>query len=308
MKATRRWQLLTILSALAGLLAAEFFLRRRDNPVHWATPRDHLLAATQSLTWETVEGRRRVVVLGDSIAAGTQVAPSAAWPALVQQQLDDDQPGAWAIINASIPGETALQGLLRIERDVLHWHPHLVLVAFGLNDGHLVGPTAADQWRREMVCRDYLQPGTVYLLTWLRGQLRRPACRAMAADGFDWRRSSPAEYSQALRLVVEKIRHADLATRVMLINLTPIGPAQQAGRGEDWHASQVAAYEAYNAVLRDLVAELDVELIDVSSPLRASTQATLLQDDGLHLTPAGQTIVASVVTRRITGLTVGQHE
>lgn len=307
MKKTQRWRLVVVLSALAGLLAAEVLLRRRDNLAHWAAPSDRLLAATQSLTWDAVQARRRVVVLGDSIAAGAQVSPSAAWPALAQQQLDDDQSGAWAIINASVPGETALQGLLRVERDVLRWHPHLVLIAFGLNDGRLVGPTPADLWRRELLCRGYLQPGPLYLFIWLRAQLRRAACRAdLTADPFDLRRSPPAEYRQALRLSVDKIRQADPKTRIMLINLTPIGPACCAGRGAEGHAQQAAAYEAYNAAVRDLVTELDVEMIDVSSPLRASAQAIVLQDDGLHLTTAGQTIVAAVVARRISKLNIGR--
>ncbi len=305
MNEPRRWRLIVILSALAGLLAVEFFLRRRYDPARWATPADRLPPSFQSVTWEAVQGRRRVVVLGDSIAAGAPEAPSAVWPALVQQQLDDDQPGAWAIINASIPGETALQGLLRVERDVLRWHPHLVLIAFGLNDGHLVGPTPADLWRSELLCRGYLQSGPLYLFTWLRGQVPRASCRAdLAADHADLRRSSPAEYSQALRLSVEKIRQADPTTRVMLLNLTPIGPARQTERGADGYAPQVAAYEAYNAVVRSLVTALGVEMIDVSSPLRASAHETVLQDDGLHLTPAGQTIVASVVMRRIANLKI----
>jgi lysophospholipase L1-like esterase len=307
MKRVQPWRRVVALSALAGLLAAELLLRRRADPARWATPTDRLPPSFQSFTWEAVLGRRRVVVLGDSIAAGAPTAPSAAWPELVQQQLDGNQPGAWAIINASVPGETALQGLLRVERDVLRWHPHLVLIAFGLNDGRLAGPTPADLWRRELLCRGYLQPGPLYLFTWLRGQLRAAACRPdLTADPFDLRRSPPAEYRQALRLSVEKMRQADPKTRIMLINLTPIGPACCAGRGADEYAQQVAAYEVYNAAVHDLVTELDVEMIDVLSPLRASAQATVLQDDGLHLTTAGQTIVAAVVVRRISKLNIGR--
>ena len=181
-----------------------------------------------------------------------------------------------------------------------------MLIAFGLNDGRLAGPTPADLWRRELLCRGYLQPGPVHLFTWLRGQLRQAACRAdLTADRFDLRRSPPAEYRQALRLSVEKMRQADPKTQMMLINLTPIGPACGAGRGEGGHAQQVAAYEAYRAVVRDLVTELGVEMIDASSSLRASAQATVLQDDGLHLTTAGQTIMAAVVARRIFDLKIG---
>lgn len=38
------------------------------------------------------------------------------------------------IINAGIGGENAAQGLARLERDVLAWHPDLTVVAFGLNN------------------------------------------------------------------------------------------------------------------------------------------------------------------------------
>ena len=113
------------------MLAAELFLRWRLNPATWAAAAGRLPASFQDLTWDAVQTRQRIVVLGDSIAVGVGVAPAAAWPAQLQQQLDIRQPGAWAVINASVPGETALQGLLRIERDVLRWRPRLALIAFG---------------------------------------------------------------------------------------------------------------------------------------------------------------------------------
>ena len=300
------WATILGIGALAGLLAAELFLRWRLNPATWAAAAGRLPASFQDLTWDAVQTRQRIVVLGDSIAVGVGVAPAAAWPAQLQQQLDIRQPGAWAVINASVPGETALQGLLRIERDVLRWRPHLALIAFGLNDGRLVGPSAADLWRRELLCRGYLQPGPLYLLSWLRGQLRQTACWAAAAYGLDLRRLPPTDYGQALRLTVQKLRQANPSTRIMLLTLTPSGPAQQVAGRDDWQRQQATAYQAYNARLRDLSLELGADLVDVSSPLQAAAPALVLQDDGLHLTIAGQAIVAAVVAGRIIGLTVGQ--
>lgn len=74
-----------------------------------------------------------VLVLGNSIAAGHGLAPSQAFPALLQQKADS---AGWAVkvVNAGVSGETTAGGLRRLE-----WHLRqridVLVVELGGNDG-----------------------------------------------------------------------------------------------------------------------------------------------------------------------------
>jgi len=65
--------------------------------------------------------------LGDSITAGTGVGPGEAYPDLLAKALAAD------VVNAGVPGDTAAEGLARVE-SVLAENPWLVLVELGGND------------------------------------------------------------------------------------------------------------------------------------------------------------------------------
>lgn len=74
-----------------------------------------------------------LVCFGDSLTAGAGVAPDEAYPAVLQQRLD--QAGySYRVINAGVNGNTTKDGLDRIAQ-VLRLHPDVVVVEFGGNDG-----------------------------------------------------------------------------------------------------------------------------------------------------------------------------
>ncbi len=68
-----------------------------------------------------------IVCLGDSITAGVGVAPGEAYPDLLARALKAD------VVNAGVSGNTAAQGLARLDR-ALAEDPWLVIVALGGND------------------------------------------------------------------------------------------------------------------------------------------------------------------------------
>lgn len=69
-----------------------------------------------------------VVILGDSLAAGTGAASGEGFVDLLQQRLGVE------IVNRGIPGNTTAQGLARLQKDVLSLEPSLVIVELGGND------------------------------------------------------------------------------------------------------------------------------------------------------------------------------
>src|SRR5262245_35497253 len=76
---------------------------------------------------------KRVVVLGDSLAAGYGVEPHEAFPALLQQKV-----GAaglkFTVVNAGVSGNTSADGLARIDW-LLKGRIDVLLLELGGNDG-----------------------------------------------------------------------------------------------------------------------------------------------------------------------------
>ena len=77
---------------------------------------------------------QNILVLGDSISAAYGMSLQQGWVALMAQRLEQDFPD-YAIVNASISGDTTGGGLRRLP-DLLQKHkPTLVVIELGANDG-----------------------------------------------------------------------------------------------------------------------------------------------------------------------------
>jgi acyl-CoA thioesterase-1 len=91
------------------------------------------------------DGRPALACLGDSLTAGDGAPSSQSYPAWLQRRLD----GAgyrMQVINAGHSGDRVADGLARLQRDVLDYHPVLAIVELGSNDpGHTVGDTWQSQ-------------------------------------------------------------------------------------------------------------------------------------------------------------------
>lgn len=77
--------------------------------------------------------RPSIVAFGDSLTAGRGVAHDEAYPADLQRNLDA-RGYRYRVVNLGISGNTTKDGVLRIS-EVLQYHPSVVIVAFGGNDG-----------------------------------------------------------------------------------------------------------------------------------------------------------------------------
>jgi acyl-CoA thioesterase-1 len=77
--------------------------------------------------------RPRIVILGDSLTAGLGLAPSEAFPALLQRYVDE-RGYAMEVVNAGVSGDTSAGGLRRLDW-ALDGDPRVLIVALGANDG-----------------------------------------------------------------------------------------------------------------------------------------------------------------------------
>ncbi|BFI96906.1 MAG: arylesterase [Rhodanobacter sp.] len=77
---------------------------------------------------------RTVLVLGDSLSAAHNIATEQGWVHLLQVRLGKMVP-PWAVVNASISGETSLSGRNRLPALLATYRPSVVVIELGANDG-----------------------------------------------------------------------------------------------------------------------------------------------------------------------------
>lgn len=75
-----------------------------------------------------------MLVLGDSLSAEYGLARGAGWVALLEQKLKAEKIDA-NIVNASISGETTSGGRTRLPALLDKYHPSIVVIELGANDG-----------------------------------------------------------------------------------------------------------------------------------------------------------------------------
>jgi acyl-CoA thioesterase-1 len=75
-----------------------------------------------------------ILVFGDSLSAGYGIPREAAWPSLLQAELQRTHPH-YKVINASISGETSSGGLSRLPATLKEHRPSIVIIELGANDG-----------------------------------------------------------------------------------------------------------------------------------------------------------------------------
>ncbi|HRO26881.1 MAG TPA: arylesterase, partial [Luteimonas sp.] len=106
-------------------------------PMQWAIGLLALLALLPAFAQPAPAAaptQHTVLVMGDSLSAGYNMAAAEGWVALLGERLAKEKPG-WRVVNASISGETTAGGSSRIVAEVLRHRPDVVVIALGANDG-----------------------------------------------------------------------------------------------------------------------------------------------------------------------------
>lgn len=278
-----------------GLLLAEGVLRARHHCSARAQPDSGLRPSAQDFSETLRPWRFRAVALGDSNTYGFGLPAEAAYPALLEAKLRAHgvQARVW---NAGINGQTVLQGLARLERDVFQRWPDVVSVAFGLNDCHLQRwPTDEERERTAFPAgwRWVVQDCHLVRTLWVRG------CRALkrvpkeedptTAFPLPEPRVHPLRFRQGLVRLVQDVRRRTGA-RVYLMTMHPVS----LGRAEE---RQARAYRLFNALIRVAAWEAGAVLVDLERRLAGIPLSSFLHVDGVHLTEEGHRLVAEVIWR-----------
>lgn len=75
-----------------------------------------------------------ILVLGDSLSAAYEMQLDESWASLLQDRLTENG-YPYRVFNSSIVGDTTQGGLTRLPRLLSEYHPHVVIVELGGNDG-----------------------------------------------------------------------------------------------------------------------------------------------------------------------------
>jgi acyl-CoA thioesterase-1 len=86
------------------------------------------------LTPTLAAAQSTVLVFGDSLSAAYGIPRTAGWVSLLQLELQKRQP-AYAVVNASISGETTSGGRARIAAALDRHKPDIIIIELGANDG-----------------------------------------------------------------------------------------------------------------------------------------------------------------------------
>lgn len=87
------------------------------------------------LVAEEAETQKTILVLGDSISAAYRIDTELGWVSLLREKLRAEREDNWRVVNASISGNTTLDGLTRIDALLIDHKPDIVILELGANDG-----------------------------------------------------------------------------------------------------------------------------------------------------------------------------
>jgi len=93
------------------------------------------------LSQHIAQATHTILVMGDSISAGLGIDPQKGWVALLGKELNQSdalskrRANKIHIVNASISGETTSGGRYRLTQALKKYHPILVIIELGGNDG-----------------------------------------------------------------------------------------------------------------------------------------------------------------------------
>ncbi len=287
----RGWKktLLGLLTVAGAVPALELFLRMRTNIA--AEPPSPRPPRAVSPDAEGAGAAERWVAFGDSIVYGSGVPEHASWPAMLQGHLA----GRWpepprVVVNVGSPGETTVEAIERLARDVVSYHPKIAFVAYGLNDA-MLARSKADAWRERRFWLLYGSFPRSWHLFWALKDRISPEGESWDEEAFP--RVSSEAFRTALTYMVERLKLEQ--ARVYLLTTTPTDERFRPAWPEDKRRYQQAMFHAYNDIIREVAQATGVGLIDVYEKVPKTSLSGFLSPDGLHPSAAGYSLISEIV-------------
>ena len=119
-------------------------------------------AGSTSNDSDAADPRPVITAFGDSLTAGMGADPSASYPAVLERSLNS-KGYRYRVVNAGVSGDTSSTGLVRVD-SVLAYHPKIVILELGANDGLRGLPVETTRANLELILAACQQSGARVVL------------------------------------------------------------------------------------------------------------------------------------------------
>ncbi len=236
----------------------------------------------------------RIVCLGNSCTFGWRIEEEQVFPRQLERMLANSLPGTtYEVINAGVTGYSSLQGLRFLKKEVLNWHPDLLVVSYGWNDHWAGAQDIADKDQR-------LPPQWVLDIQNLLG--RTLTYRWLKYIVFSVKKPPPADFSRTrpvYRVGLDDFREnlarivKESANRgIEVIFLT----APITSHPSPEHAGLYAYHAQYNEIIRSFTGTSGGFVVDAAARFLNNTGLFDRPEDDLkHYNANGHKLIAGMI-------------
>jgi lysophospholipase L1-like esterase len=225
---------------------------------------------------------KRILALGDSITFGLGVEDAETWPCQMEQWLNNATPATYEVLNAGVPGFSALQGLRYLDKHGLALEPAAVVACFGQNDFDCWNETTDLERAAAVIQKE--KPDTWSDTDRFIVERGTPA-PAYAKTNNKAPRLTPDDFEAVLKA----LKHLCDAHHVpLVIVLWP----------QDWQVLQhVTERQHYEPVLAKVCSEMGIPLVDLLPVFQAETRPLYI--DPVHGNATGCRVAAEAIARAV---------
>ena len=209
-----------------------------------------------------------IVCFGDSVTFGWNLEYKHSYPAQLEEQLKEKYANV-KVINSGVGGNTVIDGIKRLERDIINYNPDTVIINFGLNDGML------HKSRDTSIPDDglYYSDGSNVFIP------------AIAIDVFE------NKYIEMLG----KLKSQNINT--IVLGITPITDGFNPENNIEITEKQKEIYYVYNERIIKAASAYGLKYIDIASIFTQyeGGAGSLIQQDGIHPESKGLKLIADIL-------------
>jgi len=290
---------------------------------------------------EKAPGTVRIVALGDSCTWNVQftdvtrkpiplIELADPFPAILGAMIEPlSRPGRrYEVVNGGVLGFSTLQGLRFLRRDVLRWHPDVILVRYVWNDHWAADPgwrigseprSPSLRWINWQMLNSRFYAFMVRLVLTAMGHTlsAHPAEKPIPAGGSPPPRAlrvPPEEFDFGLRLMVHEARAEGV---IPILSTAPKGVVTETFRRSQSYVPMMRSlgyggaeeafrvHDQYNAIVRRVAREERVPLIDFDAAFAARGRGQFFgPTEILHPNTRGNTLIAELTLEELRRLRV----
>lgn len=221
----------------------------------------------------------RLVCLGDSVTFGWNIAYEKSFPYLLEEKLREQYPEVM-VINAGIGGQTVIDGLDRLDRDVFYYDPQVIIISFGLNDSLII--KGGLQGQNNPTPDQIEEEG---------GNIKYD--ESLINEDTYFNNVSLDIFNNTYRQLIDDLSEKSL--EVLIMGTNPVMTELQ-WEDRDTALKQAESYRLYNQTARAIAEDYGLIFVDLQEGFIAGGRSvTLIQSDGVHPSEIGLSLISEIL-------------